>query len=958
MIVPGDTSADPILLLDEQGADIEWRQLGDTQFLPIANRPPRLGRFAIEITSTMQVEVRALQSGLSTATLICNPTAAERLLPSCLVRAATVALAANDSLSNGESDPSCAAFMEHAIAHASSLAENAERAELHYRNAIQRWDTLGDKARAAAAWLGLTEQLIRRQKFADAITAAATAERRAKQVQLPYFALRARQESCLAKRYLGEWQATIECLKPLPNEFLNIGEPKDAGNAAVNLGGVLRLAGELQQAKQSLDLAGTILEGVAAPLAQARMHELAGTLHSDSGHIGEAIRELNLAVQLFTTARNQLGEGNALLKIGALFLALDSGAEADNYFAEARKIFESVGAEERVAATRAAQAELWWLNSRLEDASRELDYAEETFSRLGMTMEGQWLQSKRLQFPQDPRSPSTNMTKPSVTGNSGQLIGNDLALATAKRALDSGDIKSTKSALQGLRIPSMTFSQWSTWQALIASTLLHDGQFQQAASTIEGAAAKIRALAQRGSSPLVRAMAMAQLSPLQGTWLDALSDMNSDGHVDMETIWRILTASDRGMAASDAWQENLPYGKHQTLFAQALTEAVLAEADRDDAHFLSVQQRLVAELGGEIAHPTKLASSDIGSLSEFQARLTDQQQLLWFAMGNAKTWVLSVTRNHVDLVQAADPQTLRQRTSKLLGKLTSPSTPERDVMFASEQLSVSLIPAALGAPAKRLLLVVDPRLGDVPFSLLHWPNTQGYLIENANLSYLNRLQGNSVSEPKPGTISVLVSATGPQPANFPTLVLAEREPDMISGALPGRNLERWVAGEFTEQRLDTALQREAGWVHVAAHGAVPSNLMGFSGIWVASEGTEAGGTLLSWVNLVEKPLRAQLVVLNACSLAGNTRDSSVQSTSTFARMLSVAGVENVVAARWEISDAATAIWVPTFYKTLGAQAQLAPGTALRDAQLRLRQSRHFRHPFYWAGFVHYTRGLD
>jgi CHAT domain-containing protein len=58
---------------------------------------------------------------------------------------------------------------------------------------------------------------------------------------------------------------------------------------------------------------------------------------------------------------------------------------------------------------------------------------------------------------------------------------------------------------------------------------------------------------------------------------------------------------------------------------------------------------------------------------------------------------------------------------------------------------------------------------------------------------------------------------------------------------------------------------------------------------------------------------------------------------------------------WPVSDAAAAIWVPAFYSALTADPQHDAAEALRIAQLKLRDSRAFRHPFYWAGLQAFAR---
>ena len=94
-------------------------------------------------------------------------------------------------------------------------------------------------------------------------------------------------------------------------------------------------------------------------------------------------------------------------------------------------------------------------------------------------------------------------------------------------------------------------------------------------------------------------------------------------------------------------------------------------------------------------------------------------------------------------------------------------------------------------------------------------------------------------------------------------------------------------------------------------------------------------------------MSADLVVLDACQLGD--AGAAVNGNFSFADAVSRAGAAHVVAALWPVSDAAAALWVPAFYAAMTVDPHHDPAQALRSAQLRLRESRAFRHPFFWAG---------
>jgi hypothetical protein len=62
-----------------------------------------------------------------------------------------------------------------------------------------------------------------------------------------------------------------------------------------------------------------------------------------------------------------------------------------------------------------------------------------------------------------------------------------------------------------------------------------------------------------------------------------------------------------------------------------------------------------------------------------------------------------------------------------------------------------------------------------------------------------------------------------------------------------------------------------------------------------------------------------------------------------------AGVPVVVSSLWPVDDRATARVMRSFYEHLARGETVA--TSLRLAQLDMRRTRGYAHPFYWAGFT-------
>ena len=58
----------------------------------------------------------------------------------------------------------------------------------------------------------------------------------------------------------------------------------------------------------------------------------------------------------------------------------------------------------------------------------------------------------------------------------------------------------------------------------------------------------------------------------------------------------------------------------------------------------------------------------------------------------------------------------------------------------------------------------------------------------------------------------------------------------------------------------------------------------------------------------------------------------------------------MVASLWKVDDDATAELMKHFYREMFENGR-SPAAALREAQLKMRQTTRWQDPYYWAGFV-------
>lgn len=168
-------------------------------------------------------------------------------------------------------------------------------------------------------------------------------------------------------------------------------------------------------------------------------------------------------------------------------------------------------------------------------------------------------------------------------------------------------------------------------------------------------------------------------------------------------------------------------------------------------------------------------------------------------------------------------------------------------------------------------------------------------------------------------------------------------------------LQRHAATE-ARVRVELAGKR---YIHLATHGIVENRRDDTYAALALTPGGSAridrdNDGFLELGEIYGLHLDADLVVLSACSTHQGTW---VDGDGVFAlsRGFLAAGCPRVIGSLWRVDDASTAQMIGDLFAEL-ARAEHRKRTpdfagALRDARLRLRRSRAWAHPYYWAPFV-------
>jgi CHAT domain-containing protein len=411
-------------------------------------------------------------------------------------------------------------------------------------------------------------------------------------------------------------------------------------------------------------------------------------------------------------------------------------------------------------------------------------------------------------------------------------------------------------------------------------------------------------------------------------------------------------------------------------------------------------------------HPEALSLKDIRNLITdddtviIEYSLGDKNIYFWAVSKNdfvGKT--IAVSRKSVELLVRSLRADVAERNCQV--KLEAPDelqkrlslADERYLVAASRLGSILLSPIAAQLQKKRVVIVADGLLQEVPFAALpdssRGANRARPLVQNHALAYLPSITALATSRRllatrSQGSHSVEIFADArstsrktnakSSPNEIPSLLSAKRLTQARRsrgnhGCLAEKDVLVPLPHAIEEARSIAAIAKRAGRVatiesasfgavlkpeaenseilHFAAHAFAPSAQPGRSGI-VLSQG-EAGHSVFGYLGIAEihkLKLKASLVVLSACE-TGVGQDFRGEGMVSLARAFMYAGSPRVIASLWNVDDRATGKLMKRFYEGMFSRG-LSPAEALKFAQVAMQHDEkmlEWRHPYYWAGFV-------
>jgi len=275
---------------------------------------------------------------------------------------------------------------------------------------------------------------------------------------------------------------------------------------------------------------------------------------------------------------------------------------------------------------------------------------------------------------------------------------------------------------------------------------------------------------------------------------------------------------------------------------------------------------------------------------------------------------------------------------------------------ARQLYDMLLAPARSLVPrASRVVIVADGPLHALNVETLPvFDASPHYFIEEATVSVAPALALMLDAAPPRAPESAAVLLIGdPESAgpDFPRLPEAGREIQAIRARVGERRATVLSGAGATPAAYEASRPERFSMIHFAAH-ATANRASPLDSAVVLSP--HASGYLLSARDVLNRPLRADLVTISACRSAG-ARVYGGEGVVGFVWAFLQTGAKSVIAGLWDVSDKSTSQMMDALYA--GLEAGESPAAALREAKLKLiRGQNTFANPYYWGPFQVYIGG--
>ncbi|HYC88541.1 MAG TPA: CHAT domain-containing tetratricopeptide repeat protein [Thermoanaerobaculia bacterium] len=574
-----------------------------------------------------------------------------------------------------------------------------------------------------------------------------------------------------------------------------------------------------------------------------------------------------------------------------------------------------------------AEGNLGWAYFELgdyESAEELLRSAEETARQIGAKRDHPlWLvQLGNIEFQKRHWARSAEYNREAAANGPSQR---GYALANlARAALEQGDYRQAavfnRDAMEAKKGDQEAVLSSRVIDARIAA---HDGHFDRARTLLEEVAAKSKVLATRIEARTYLAklyVSAGRHEEARAQFDEAVKIAHEErGKIDAPELRFSFFNTVEGMY--DAYVDFLVQNKY--------VYAALAVTESSRAQSLGMGRRISGTFD-----PRPIAKAYGATI-------------LCYWLGRNRSYVWVITPEDVKVGTLPPDTTVEKLAQAYRTKSLGPDA--RASMKQGKELFRLLVPGDALPKNGRVIVVADGQLHTLNFETLVTPAGH-YWIQDVVVMNAPSLQFTMRPKAAGGSPSILLVGNAPSvDPSFPVLKHAKAELDRVGALFDHRTVLQDT--EATPEAFKAAARTKYDYVHIAAHGVASRKRPLDSAVILARRDPNSSYKLLAR-EVVEQPLDARLVTISSCHGAGQ-RTYTGEGVVGLAWAFLKAGADQVIAALWEVDDAASLELMETMYSAI--QRGSDPADALRAAKLRLVNSETAnRNPRYWAPFVLYA----
>lgn len=723
---------------------------------------------------------------------------------------------------------------------------------------------------------------------------------------------------------------------------------EEEASALRGIGEILIDQGKLEAARDSLRQAYEAFRQQGAPAGAASVLSRMAAVSQRLGRLDDALSQLQEALELQRRNRDKDGEIVTLNSLGTVHLLEGEIAQAGEFYSQALSLARNSGSSfgEAVSLLNLGRHRFYAGDHR--EALRLHDEAATQFQALG---------SRRGEV-------STLYGSARALHSMGDFAA---ARQRLEQVVDGVEVLRVESENQDLR--SSYFATKQHYFELYIDVLMHlHDQDPEAGYDAQALAANER----RRARSLLEILA------------ESKAKIRRD--VDPELLAHLRQLQQR----INAGEERLQRARGAGL------DAKVAAIEEKQRALLVELADLDARIGGHDSKPEPL------KVPEMQGMLGPWSLLLVYSLGEERSFLWSLTSDGKLASHTLPPREPLEEATRQVRTAWSRNGGEHSVGGRSAvQLSREILgPVADELGEKRLLIVADGALEALPFAALPDPRALSGNAGPHQAADPLMVRNEVVHLPSISTLATLRhgrrhQATPPSWLGIVADPVFSADDPRLNGAKPGGGelngaraadlaraaedlgIESFKRLPFTRVEAESvaqlvpkgarrvALDFEASRdlveghelkryrvLHFATHGLLNAKHPELSGLvlsLVDSQGNLRDDGFLLAHEISRLDLPAQLVVLSACQtgLGSEVRGEGLISLT---RSFMQAGTPRVVVSLWNVNDRATAELMKRFYRAM-IDKGLPPSSALRCAQLSMRDEKDWSSPFFWAPFI-------